>query len=272
MAKQRYISTSFWSDPFIESLDIKTRYFFLYLLTNPSTEISGIYELTIKKMIYETGLTEKEILKAMDSLSKAMKAYYIDSWVIIVNFIKHQSLNPKVKIGIDKAMAKIPDRLREKLFKDDSLCIAYDRLSHLNSNLNSNTDLNINREREQKFAPPSFQEIKDYCLSRNNNIDAENFLNFYQSKNWMIGKNKMTDWKASVRTWEKRNKQGGTDNGKRIKSKLDSTLDAAREFIEEIDCGIIDGDSSAKEPEFAKGTSSSLGATDNQGFADWQNS
>ena len=52
---------------------------------------------------------------------------------------------------------------------------------------------------------PSVEEISNYCHERNNNINAQSFFDFYQSKGWMIGKNKMKDWKAAVRTWEKNN-------------------------------------------------------------------
>ena len=48
--------------------------------------------------------------------------------------------------------------------------------------------------------------MKNYCLERKNNINAETFIDFYESKGWKIGKNKMKDWKAAVRTWEKRQK------------------------------------------------------------------
>jgi len=56
---------------------------------------------------------------------------------------------------------------------------------------------------KKKFVPPSVDEVRLYCDGRNNGIDAENFVDFYSSKNWMVGKNKMSDWKACVRTWEK---------------------------------------------------------------------
>lgn len=56
------------------------------------------------------------------------------------------------------------------------------------------------------FTPPSLEEVKQYCLERKNNIDAQHFIDFYSSKGWYIGKNKMKDWKACVRTWEQRNK------------------------------------------------------------------
>lgn len=59
----------------------------------------------------------------------------------------------------------------------------------------------------KRFAPPSLAEVKAYCEERRNGIDAEAFIDFYSSKDWMIGKNKMKDWKASVRTWEKRDRK-----------------------------------------------------------------
>ena len=61
---------------------------------------------------------------------------------------------------------------------------------------------NINR-----FKKPTIEEIEKYCKERNNGIDAEYFYNWYESKGWYVGKNKMTDWKASVITWEKKNKE-----------------------------------------------------------------
>ena len=57
------------------------------------------------------------------------------------------------------------------------------------------------------FNPPTFEEVAAYCRERNNNVDPEQFISFYQSKNWMIGKNRMKDWKAAVRTWEKYQRQ-----------------------------------------------------------------
>lgn len=61
--------------------------------------------------------------------------------------------------------------------------------------------------KERKFQKPTLKEVQEYCKERNNNVDSEQFINFYESKNWMIGKNKMKDWKACIRTWEKRNKK-----------------------------------------------------------------
>ncbi len=72
-------------------------------------------------------------------------------------------------------------------------------------------------KKENKFSTPSLKEIKDYCLERKNNVDPDNFLNFYESKGWLIGKNKMKDWRASVRTWENRGSEEKAITPPRIK-------------------------------------------------------
>lgn len=54
-----------------------------------------------------------------------------------------------------------------------------------------------------RFSPPTVEEVRAYCQERQNGIDAQTFVDFYASKGWMIGKNRMKDWRAAVRTWEK---------------------------------------------------------------------
>lgn len=66
----------------------------------------------------------------------------------------------------------------------------------------SNKD--IQKEKTNRFIPPTVEEVAAYCKERDNGVDAENFVDFYSAKDWFIGKNKMKDWKAAVRTWEKR--------------------------------------------------------------------
>lgn len=59
----------------------------------------------------------------------------------------------------------------------------------------------------KRFIKPTLEQIKEYCLTRKNNIDAQHFMDFYESKGWKVGNQPMKDWKACVRTWEQRNKQ-----------------------------------------------------------------
>lgn len=83
-----------------------------------------------------------------------------------------------------------------------------------NNDNNDNNDNNSIVNKSTRSIPPTIEEIKDYCVKRNNSVDANNFFNFYESKGWMVGKTKMKDWKASVRTWENReNNKYSSNNG-----------------------------------------------------------
>ena len=95
-----------------------------------------------------------------------------------------------------------------------------------NLSLSKSTTINKNKEiklNNKYFNKPTIIEIKDYCLERNNNIDANSFFDFYESKGWFVGKNKMKDWKAAVRTWELR--ENNSKYKKTVKSKLDNQLE-----------------------------------------------
>ena len=79
-------------------------------------------------------------------------------------------------------------------------------------NDNDNVNDNVNeKERIKKkvavaprFTKPSLNEVMDYCQERNNTVNAEQFMDFYESKGWRVGNQPMKDWRAAVRTWEKR--------------------------------------------------------------------
>ena len=67
--------------------------------------------------------------------------------------------------------------------------------------------VSIEGEKRKRFKPPTIEQVKEYCEERGNGIDPERFVNYYESKGWMIGKNKMKDWKAAVRNWERLNEK-----------------------------------------------------------------
>ena len=63
--------------------------------------------------------------------------------------------------------------------------------------------------RTKKFTPPTVDEVKEYCEERGNSVNPQRFVDYYSSNGWMVGKNKMKDWKAAVRTWEQNDKPQG---------------------------------------------------------------
>lgn len=81
-------------------------------------------------------------------------------------------------------------------------CHAHNNIENINIDNNS-----LYKRGSSRFQKPSLDDIRAYCISRGNNVDPEQFLNFYESKGWMVGKTPMRDWRAAVRTWEKREKE-----------------------------------------------------------------
>ena len=64
----------------------------------------------------------------------------------------------------------------------------------------------------KRFSPPTLEEVQAYCQERQNGVDAVKFINHYTANGWMVGKNKMKDWKAAVRTWERNSYNSTTNN------------------------------------------------------------
>jgi hypothetical protein len=76
----------------------------------------------------------------------------------------------------------------------------------MSTNTNKDTNKDIIKEKiykKEKFVKPSIGQIQEYCKERKNNINAEQFHDYYQSKGWKVGKTAMKDWKAAIRTWER---------------------------------------------------------------------
>lgn len=66
---------------------------------------------------------------------------------------------------------------------------------------------------KKSFSIPSVEEIRSYCIERQNYVDPEKFHSHYTSVGWKVGKNQMKDWKAAVRTWEKNHNNKANYNG-----------------------------------------------------------
>lgn len=65
----------------------------------------------------------------------------------------------------------------------------------------------VSDTRAKRFTPPTLDDVSAYIREHGSNVDAQRFLDFYTAKGWMVGKNRMKDWKAAVRTWEKRDSE-----------------------------------------------------------------
>jgi hypothetical protein len=101
----------------------------------------------------------------------------------------------------------------------------------------NNTSININltdSNNKGRFKKPTVNEIAEYCIERKNNIDAETFYDFYESKDWKIGKNKMKAWKACVRTWEKRQTKNNNGGMSKIHSHLQKNMNVKEKLKQQL--------------------------------------
>lgn len=119
MSKLRSLSTAFWSDPFIEELSPSEKLLFIYLITNEKTNMLGIYESSVKKISFETGIPSNTISEALKKFEAAKKVKYTNNFVILVNFMKHQNFNPNMMKSAIDVYNSLPNELKDNNIKVD---------------------------------------------------------------------------------------------------------------------------------------------------------
>lgn len=102
--------------------------------------------------------------------------------------------------NISPQAAKPPALLENQPHSQNSVCFPTKKII---SSENQSQET-ICKHKNKPFIPPTVEGVAAYCKERGNSVDAESFVAFYSSKGWMVGKNKMRDWKQAVITWEKR--------------------------------------------------------------------
>ena len=130
----------------------------------------------------------------------------IDDVITIPNWNKHQTLDAYER-----------KKERDRIYQQERRCRQQEPITEKSSDKSSDVvvseedkEEDIDKEKKENtkrksFVPPTVDEVKDYLDSVGSKVDAEAFVAFYESKDWMIGRNKMKSWKAAIVTWEKRN-------------------------------------------------------------------
>lgn len=181
-----------------------------------------------KKILMFTGLKEDD----MKLLITKQFIIPFESGVIVIkhwrlnNYLQKDRTKPTIyqeelkQLGIDE----------NNVYTMDTFCI-----HSIDKNSIDKNSIVYKGGTKKNFVKPTIEEIETYCKERNNGINANAFYDFYESKNWYVGKNKMKDWKACVRTWEQRSPKK-TSNvpqwfDKEIK-KVETTTDEIKEMEE----------------------------------------
>ena len=192
MAKFRMVNTKFWDDSYVVELDPIEKLLFLYLLTNPLTNVSGVYELPLKRVAFDTGIDKEMIEKIVKRFEGDGKVVHLTGWIGIKNFIRHQSLNTNVKKGISVEIAKAPPQLLERLGIDfQSLGIPVESPC-LNLNTNLNPNFNETSERTPKISFP--QKTVDCGKSKSASLTETVFDSVKKIRSPRSVSNEMLRW------------------------------------------------------------------------------
>lgn len=162
----RSVSTEFWSDTWIEELEPQDKLLFLYLLTNDRTNMLGVYEVSIKKISFDTGLTIERVRKAFEGFERLGKARYTDeNYVIVKNYMKHQRFNTNMKTSALQINSNLPKSLKVKGLDDkgidqkerfESLCKAFGKGSEIEVEVEVKEEVKeeVETEREEPLPEP----------------------------------------------------------------------------------------------------------------------
>ena len=240
---KRIVSTSFWEDEkVVESFSPEDKYFYLYLLTNPHTTQLGVYKFVPKTAAFELGYSKEAVAVLLERFERKYNLIRFSSEtseVAIKNYLCH---------SIVKGGKPVMDCLlkEESEIKDKSLLV------YIYNNINTKDNLNntviefleyikryikendneryVNESyhesstnRKSRFIPPTVEEVDAYCIKNNlAYIDPENFVDFYGSKGWMVGKNKMTNWHQAASGWNRRSERKGEKPFRTISPKTEA--------------------------------------------------
>jgi len=122
--KQRYISTSIWSDDWFDTLSGKEKLIYIHLLTNENTNIAGIYKITVKRIKDDTGASREEVLAALDRFAASGKAFFVNDYIIIPKWPKHQKLDKrdKLKTAVKAILKSLPQDIKDFVMKPGNYC------------------------------------------------------------------------------------------------------------------------------------------------------
>ena len=123
-------------------------------------------------------------------------------------------VNKMIGSAVDNDNANRQRRFREKQ-KQLALPERYDGVTKNNESKSIELEKDIEKEKDnskpqKRFTKPTLEEVQAYCQERNKGVDAQKWYDHYSANGWKVGRSKMVDWKAAIRTWER-----SVDNGQR---------------------------------------------------------
>jgi hypothetical protein len=218
MSKLRSVNTHFWNDNYVVNLDPIEKLLFLYLLTNDQTNMLGIYELPLRRIAFDTGIDKDMIVKVFKRFEGSEKVKYIDGYVVLQKFIKHQSYNKNMETSAIQAWNNLPLSVREDCFCEPilkglkGLRKASEPIAEIEVEVEREIEAEEEAEKSDAEASfiPSLEEVKNYFSSNGYSPKvAERAYSMYQTsvedhpkrKYWRDSRdNPIKNWKLKMQS------------------------------------------------------------------------
>lgn len=224
MATYRTVHISFWTDPKVDDdFTPEDKYFYLYLLTNPHTNICGCYEISMKQMVRETGYNEdtvKRLLHRMEHTHGVIEYDPETKEVFIPRWGKYNWFNSKdTTAGVLKVASCIKSERFRNAFvqmglQDPPMGVYRPPLGGGGTSVSvSVTDTVTDSVKRKRFTPPTLEQVKEYAKENSLNVDCEKFYTYFTTPNdagrtWIDSKgNPVKNWKQKLITWAGRERQ-----------------------------------------------------------------
>jgi hypothetical protein len=188
--------------------DINTRCLFIHCLLRANHSdtkwkgysiVRGQFITSLETLSKETKLSVSQVRTSLNKLIStgelASKSQARNRVITIVGYNQYQDNDKQVS---RQMTAKSQSSTQANQFE-----IATDNNENNDKQVNNK---NNGKKKQARFTPPTLEQVQAYCLERNNYVNPQGFIDYYESNGWMRGKNKIKDWKACVRTWEQNQK------------------------------------------------------------------
>lgn len=216
MAERRMFSKVITdTDAFLEMpLSTQALYFHLAMHADDEGFVSSP-----KRILRETKASEddfkllivKQFILTFDSGIIVIKHWKIHNLIQTDRFKETTYLEEKAMLALDRKNAYV-ERSETECIQSGNKPLPQVRLEEVSTDkgrLEEDAPQSVAAS-NTRFKKPTLEEITAYCTERKNSVDPQAFFDFYESKGWRVGNQPMKDWKACVRTWERREQTSGS--------------------------------------------------------------
>lgn len=157
--KLRSINTKFWDDSYIIELTPIEKLVFLYMLTCPLTNLAGVYEISVRRISFDTGIEPAMIEKTLKKFESDRKMFYQDGFILIFNHLKNQSLNDNMMTNVKNTIINLPLSIKREYFNKVKPLKAFESLWKVEVEVEVESEIEGEGEKEVEVEPESEKEI-----------------------------------------------------------------------------------------------------------------